>query len=439
MTTGLELKNLIEGIGEDHEAFKKTNDQRLKALEKGHTSLADELGQKLDRIDSDLTKKLKAKDAAEKEMDFLRERVETLEAKGSMPSKTATDVLKDEYKTTFMQWFRSRGQNAMAEQKMQEIGHKALQLPREAKAMSIGTPADGGYAVPEEIGREIERLELKFSPVRRLVKTVTIGTSDYKELVSIRGASSGWVGESGSRTATDTPQLREVVPTQGELYAYPQVSQWALDDIFFNVENWLAEEVAQEFAYQEGVAVISGNGSTKPTGMLNTTPVLTDDFASPMRAAAAYEYIASDSDAGGNSPAVPGVTADALIDTVFALNSAYRSGAQWVMNSATTGAIRKLKSSDGQYHWQPSLQAGTPNMLLGYPVETWENMPDVGLNNFPVGFGNWKRAYVLVDRVGLRVVRDNITSPGFVKFYISRREGGIVLNNDAAKFIRTIS
>jgi HK97 family phage major capsid protein len=108
------------------------------------------------------------------------------------------------------------------------------------------------------------------------------------------------------------------------------------------------------------------------------------------------------------------------------------------MNSNTTGAVRKLKTADGVYHWQPGLQAGQPNMLLGYPVETWEQMQDIAANNFPIGFGNWRRAYVLADRVGLRITRDNVTNIGHVRFYVRRREGGIVLNNDAAKFIRTI-
>lgn len=436
----LEIKSAIDRLAEAHEAYKDTNDKRLAAIEKGDKSGAAELGSKLERIERDVTRFTQLKEQIEKEHEFQRERIEMLEARQSNPKKTAADLLVDEYGQTFNNWIRKRGQDANLEAKMQGLMYKAQNEHKgERKTITIGTPAAGGYAVPEEIAREIERLELKFSPVRSLVKVVQAGTSDYKELVSLRGASSGWVGESGSRTATDTPTLREVVPTHGELYALPQISEWAADDIFFNVENWLAEEVAQEFAYQEGVAVISGDGSSKPTGMLNTTPVTTNDFASPLRAAAAYEYIASDSDAAEGSPAAPNVTGDALIDAIYTLNSAYRSGSSWIMNSATTGAVRKLKDENGVYIWQPGLQMGQPNMLLGYPVSTWEQMPDIGLNNFPVGFGNWRRAYVLVDRVGLRVTRDPYSTPGFVRFYVRRREGGIVLNNDAAKFIRTIS
>jgi HK97 family phage major capsid protein len=176
--------------------------------------------------------------------------------------------------------------------------------------------------------------------------------------------------------------------------------------------------------------------------MLNTAPVATADFASPLRAAAAYQFVTMDTDAQfvppDGSPAAAGLAADGLIDAIYTLNSAYRTGASWIMNSLTTAGVRKLKDRQGAYMWQPGLQAGQPAELLGYPVATWEQMPDVALNALPIGFGNWKRAYVLVDRVGMRITRDNVTSIGFVKFYVRRREGGIVLNNDAAKFCKII-
>lgn len=427
------IQRSIEKVGTAFDEYKRTNDERIAALKDGNSSKAAELDVKLSRIDADIRKWDGIKRDLEAEHAAMKERIEVLESKAGKPGKTILDKIKSEYSQKFADWIRAKGQSAVLEGELQALSVKA----REQKDITIGSPAGGGYAVPEEIAREIERLELKFSPVRNLVKVVQVGTSDYKQLVSLRGASSGWVGESGSRAATDTPTLREVTPTHGELYAYPQVSEWSLDDIFFNVEAWLADEVAQEFALQEGAAVISGNGSNKPTGMLNTTPVLTADFASPLRAAAAYQYIASDTDEDG-SPASPGIRADSLIDIIYTLNSAYRAGSSWIMNSNTTAAVRKLKTTDGVYHWQPGLQAGQPNMLLGYPVATWEQMPDIGADNFPIGFGNWLRAYLLVDRVGLRITRDQVTNPGFVRFYVRRREGGIVLNNDAAKFIRTV-
>lgn len=430
-TSFTELKTYIEGLGTGFEEFKKTNDERIEAIAKGNESLAGELDEKLGKIDVDLTKLADLKKKWEVEMEIQRDRLEELEARASKPQKSQIEKRHDEYKDTFLDWVRHKGQSPLHEQKMQDLHRKMV----EEKAVTIATGAPGGFAVPEEIAREIERLELLFSPVRRLIKVITAGTSDYKELVNIRGAASGWVGESGSRTETATSSLREVTPTNGELYAYPQASEWSLDDIFFNVEAWLAEEVAQEFAVQEGQAVLTGNGTSKPTGMLNTTPVLTDDFASPLRAAAAYEYIASLSVTG--SPLVAEIRPDSLIDLIYTLRSPYRVRGTFVMNSATTGAIRKLKDSQNQYLWQPGLVGGQPNMLLGFPIETWEDMANVATNAFPVAFGDFRRGYVLADRVGLRVTRDNVTNVGFVRFYIRRREGGIVLNNDAIKWLRT--
>jgi len=421
-----EIKDSIQQIGDAFDLYKKTNDERLAAQKKGDDGRVKELDTKLGKIEIDLSQLTQLKKNFELEIEAQRERIEELEARQKSPGKTVVEKRRVEYKDTFIDWVRNKGQSAQHETKLQELQRTMI----EQKDVTIGSSAGGGFAVPEEISREIERLELKFSPVRRLVTVVQVGTSDYKELVSLRGTTSGWVGESGSRTATLTPTLREITPTHGELYAYPQASEWSLDDIFFNVEAWLANEVAEEFAQEEGTAVISGNGTSKPTGMLNTVPVSTADFASPLRAAAAYQFIAS-----AASP--DALLADSLIDVVYLLNSMYRAGATFVMNSTTMGAVRKLKSTTNEYLWQPGLANGQPDRLLGYPFETWEQMEDIGANKHPVAFGNFRRGYVLTQRTGLRITRDNVTNIGFVRFYVRRREGGIVRNNDAIKFIKT--
>ena len=363
-----------------------------------------------------------------KELDGVTDRVEEIESKGSAPGKTGSlsDRKAHEHKQLFESWFRKPTDPG----RMQTLANfEALEL----KDVTIGTGAAGGFALPEEISREVGRLELQFSPVRRIVRVVKCGSNDYKELITKPSTSSGWVAETGTRTATLTPQLRERAPTFGELYAYPMASEWSLDDLFFDVGAWLAEEIARKFAEQEGIAVISGNGTSKPTGMINTAPVATADFASPERSANAYQLVTSDFTPGG-----VGVVADALIDLFFTLNSAYRSQAVWVMSSATAASIRKLKDTTNQYIWAPGLVAGQPDMLLGRPVEIWENMPAIGANNFPVAIGDWKRAYVLADRTEIRILKDPYTSPGQVKFYARRREGGCVLDGHAAKFLQTL-
>ncbi len=371
---------------------------------------------KLDNIEKTLGEHTKMWDQREQE-----------EADTSRPSRpgggTGTAETR-EHRKLFEGWIRNP-RNAEAQRKLTEF-------EMNAKSVSIASSADGGYAVPEEIGRDIEKMELKFSPVRSLVKVSRAGTSDIKRLIDIGGAESGWRSESGSVDETDTPQLREVVPTGGELYAYPKATNWSLEDVFFNVGNWLTESVAEAFAIQEGQAVISGNGTSKPTGMLNTPPVATADDASPKRAAAAYQFIPT----ADNSPAA--VDADSLIDLVFTLNARYRSGASWAMSSTSAGAIRKLKDTYGQYLWANSLIAGTPPQLLGYPVVILEDMPDVGGGNLPVAFGDFMRGYELIDRSDIRVLLDQVTSPGWTKFYVRKRVYGHVSNNDAIKWLKCL-
>jgi len=425
MSSFVEIKAAIDQTATAFEEFKKTNDARIDALKKGDEALASELDAKLGKINEAIGGFVTLRKTLETELQFHRERIEEIEARGKNPGRSAQEKLKDDYTKAFLGWVRNRGQSPQDEQAMHDLQRKAA---AEFKDINIATGAAGGFAVPEEISREIEKHELKFSPVRSLVKVVQVGTSDYKELLSINGATSGWVGELAARPATATPTLREIVPTHGELYAYPQVSEWSLDDIFFNVEAWLSEAVGESFALAEGDAVIRGDGTNKPTGMLNSAPTAVSDETAT-RAAAVYEFVA-------NVDAGLLLLPDRIIDLQYRLNSAYASGANWVMATTTAGAVRKLKDTTLQYLWQPSLIVGQPDTLLGKPVVIWEQMDAVANATHPIAYGNFRRGYVLADRIGLRVTRDNVTNIGFVRFYMRRREGGIVLNNNAIKFLK---
>ena len=169
----------------------------------------------------------------------LRDRVEELESRRNSPGKTGTEVkAAREHSQLFTDWIR----------KPHDGGRKQALGDFQSKALSIGINADGGFAVPEEIAVDVEKLMIKLSPVRDLIPAQRTSTGDFKKLVTIGGASAGWVGESDSRSATETPQLRERVPTWGELYAYPQTTEWLLDDAFFNVRDWLTAEIAEQFA-----------------------------------------------------------------------------------------------------------------------------------------------------------------------------------------------
>lgn len=421
------IKEMLEDTAKTFEEFKQENDKRIDALAKGKDSLAAETEQKLAKMEAVIAENTKQKKELEIQAQINaenRERIEELESRRNSPGKTAQEIAKSEHKAAFVEWIRNaKSMSPMHEQKL---------WAAEKKDVTIGSTTAGGFALPEEISRDIGLLQQKYSPFRSIVKVVTVGTNDYKELITINSATSGWVGETGSRTATLTPILRECAPTFGELYAYPQASEWSLDDIFFNVDAWITDNVARSFAIAESTAIVSGNGSSKPTGMLNTTPVTTADDAAVLRAQGAYQYILG----GDNSPA--SVDADTMIDLFYTLNSAYRANATWIMNSLTAGQVRKLKDTTNQYLWQPSMIVGQPDTILGKPIAVCEQLADPLGGNFPLAIGDWRQAYLLAQRTGLRITRDNVTNVGYVRFYVRQRVGGIVLNNDAAKWLKLL-
>lgn len=419
----------IDKMGTAWAEYQKINDQRLEEVKNGNEARAKELSAQLEKLDKVLTEAVKSKRDAENQLVAMRDRVELLEALADRPKGSPQEKIEGEYKNLFLQSLRKRFNDPEINDQMYKLQKQAV----EYKDVTIGSTIGGGYGLPKEISASIDKLILKFSDIVNEVKTVQVGTSDYQELVSIHGGTSGWVSEVGSRTATGTPNLRNCKPTWGELYAYPQVSEWSLQDIFFNVQEWLTGDIADGMAVALSTAIWNGNGSARPTGMTNTTPVTTDDYASPLRAATAYEYM------GLATPNSPNrlTEADSIIDLVYLLRAGYRQGAKFAMNSVTQGAVRKLKDQYGQYLWQPSLQLGQPDQLLGYPVFTWEDMGNHNVvDAFAIAFGNFKRAYTLAYRTELAVTLDQVTNPGYVRFYVRRRYAGIPTNNDAVKFLR---
>lgn len=418
----------IENINGAFEEFKKTNDERLEAEAKGNDARARELSEKLEKINDDIVKFEKAKKDEERKNAVLQERVEYLEAAADRPGKTAEEKANDEYTEHFWRAFRSKFTDMEAINEMRKAKRKLADI----KNVVIGTDADGGHGVPEEISRDIDMLTLKMSDILNEVKFIQVGSSDYKELISINATGAAWSAEAGTRSESTAPNLRQIAPTWGELYSYLFATSWAIEDIFFDVESWLRDTSAEQFAKSLDVAIWSGDGSSKPTGMTNGAPVTTADHASPLRAAAVFQYIPTDS----ASPQAMGF--DDVYDLLYSLNRAYRPNARFACNTVTQGGLRKLKDSNGQYLWQPSNQAGQPALLAGFPVITWEDMADyTTADGFYLAFGDFRKAYTLCYRRELAVsVDNNITTPGTVKFYIRRRFGGIVANNDAVKLLK---
>jgi HK97 family phage major capsid protein len=200
------------------------------------------------------------------------------------------------------------------------------------------------------------------------------------------------------------------------------------------VLSWLTEDAADTFAVSISTAIHAGTGSSQPTGMTTSAPTNADDYASPMRAAAVFEYIAT-----GSSPITTEPSIDDLIDLQTAVRRPYQPNAKWAMNSVTMGKLRQKKTTDGAYLWQPSVQVGTPDLLLGKPVIVWEDMANYASSAIPIAYGDFRRAYTFARIGSMSMIRDEVTVPGFTNFLLAQRAGGIPRNNDSVKFLKQIA
>ena len=298
----------------------------------------------------------------------------------------------------------------------------------ELKSVSGAVAADGGFAVPREIDALISMQLKTISPIRAISQVVQTGSAGYRKLVTAGGSASGWVSEVAARPETTTPKFNEIAPPMGELYANPAASQAMLDDADFDIEAWLASEIAMEFARAEGAAFVSGTGTNQPRGFLSAPTAATSDAVRPF---GTLQFLAS-----GNASAFDASPELKLIDLVHSLKAGHRQGAVFVMNSKTLATVRKFKAADGTFLWQPGILDGQPARLLGYPVIEAEDMPDVAAGTFPIAFGNFKAGYLIAERKATTILRDPFTNKPFVNFYATKRVGGQVLDSDAIKLLK---
>ena len=277
----------------------------------------------------------------------------------------------------------------------------------------------------DELDRLIESRLRQVSPMRDIATVRTTGANVFKKPISLTDAGSGWVSETGSRAQTSTPTLALLEFPTSELYANLAATQTLLDDSFVNLEDWIAGEVEEAFAGQERAAFVSGDGANKPTGFLNY-----DRVAEASYVWGKIGYVATGV-AGGFATTNP---ADKLIDLVYTPKPQFRQNARFVMNRKTVSAVRKLKDASGQYIWEPNDTGGAT--LLGYPITEIEDMPDIATDAAAIAFGDFARGYLIVDRAGVRVLRDPYSAKPYVLFYVTKRVGGGVQNFDAIKALK---
>ncbi|WP_334037910.1 phage major capsid protein [Burkholderia gladioli] len=390
----VEIKRLVQEQGVAWEEFKKQNDARIGNLEKGGSGADYEA--KLANINATLEE--------------LKAALKTIETKsGRLQQPGQPEGADPEYKSDFLGFMR-KGANEAA---LRE------------KSVNTGTDADGGIAVPQEFDQTILQLLARETPMRAAASQITISTDEYKKLVNLGGTGSGWVGETDARPETATSKLAQITSFFGEIYANPAATQRSLDDIFFDVEAWISSEVVQEFTEQENAAFTSGDGDKKPKGFLAYASNNKRDDA---RDFGTLQFV--------GSGAAAAISSNGLLDLVYATKRGYRKNGSWMLNGLTVAAVRKLKDERGDYIWQPGLQAGEPDRLLGYATVENDDMPDVAAGAIPIAFGDWKRGYQIVDRVGVRVLRDPFTRKPFVQFYTTKRVGGGVLDSNALKLMK---
>ena len=374
------------------EAFKDANDERLAQIEK--------------RMSADVV-------TAEK-VDRINRAIDELTLKSRRPTLSAERREEPtEHKRAFDTYVR----------KGEDNGLSAL----EAKAMSIGSNPDGGYLVPSETEAEIGRLLSKASPMRSIADVRQVSSSIYKKPFATTGASAGWVGEIAARPQTNTATLAELQFPAMELYAMPAATQALLDDSAVNLDEWIAREVETVFAEQESEAFIVGNGTNKPRGFM--------DYPKVANAAWTWGntgYIATGV-AGGFAASNP---SDKLVDLIYGAKAGYRQNGRWILNRSTQAAIRKFKDTQGNYLWQPAATSDGNAMLLSFPVVESEYMPDIATDSHAIAFGDFKRGYLIVDRVGVRMLRDPYSSKPYVLFYTTKRVGGGIQDFDAIKTLK---
>lgn len=412
MTNIEDVQNQVGKLATAWEEFKSTNDQRLKEIEKKGS--ADTLLEgKLGKIDEYLNNTKTALDEQKKQIEQLHTAINR-PAQGSDQKAEKPEMV--EYKTGFKNYLRKGREDGLAD--------------LQTKAMSVQSDPDGGYLVTPEMSDRIVKRVFDTSPIRQIASVVTISTDKLEGLKDTDEASAGWVSETGSRSNTNTPQIGMWAIPVNELYASPTATQKLLDDAALDVESWLAGKIADKFARVENTAFVTGTGVGQPQGFTSYTMSSSVDSS---RAWGQLQYVGT----GTNGDFASSNPGDVLFDLIAQFKAPYLAGSNWVTRRSVIQKIRKFKeATTNAYMWQPGLQAGQPDSLLGYPITMAEDMPALATGSLSLAFGNFKEAYQIVDRVGIRTLRDPYTSKPNVIFYSTKRTGGGVVQFEAIKFIK---
>jgi HK97 family phage major capsid protein len=392
-----EITTKVNELASNWEQFKVLNDQRLQTLEKKNT---------VDPITLSQMEKLNNL------IDGYQDKISKIEVASLRPyselENPRSASVDQEYKKAFVNYLRKGNESTLA--------------TLEKKTLSVGNNAEGGYLVTHQMSNAMIRAIFETSPMRQLANITSISSDALEIIEDYDEAYAGWTHETETRTETKTPQINKKVIMVHEIYAQPKATQKLVDDASIDIETWLAEKIVDVFSRKENAAFINGDGIGKPKGILSYLNGIKWNEV---------EQITS----GENGA----ITSEGIFKLYYSLKEIHAVKAKFLMSRAAVQALRMLKDTrSGKYLWQPSLEAGTPDSLLGAEVVQSPDMPGLTQGALAIAFADFRAAYQIVDRQGIRVLRDPFTDKPFVKFYTTKRVGGDVTNFQAIKLLNLV-
>lgn len=443
-----DIEGLLKQQGEAFDAFKGTMTEiqgDVKKLGSADSLLADRLG----KIENALDKAVEGKaaiDAAVKAEVKAREELELKLGRMNLTGHSKESAIREvEIKTFNDALF---GLNAVrgqaftpldgkgyddykaAQVKFIRSGEKALNAD-EFKTMSVGSDPAGGYWVTPDVSGKIVSKVFETSPVRQFAGVQTISTDVLEGIEDINEAGAGYAGETAQGSDTTTPNIGKWKIPVFWIDTEPKTTQQLLDDSMVDVEAWLANKVADKFSRFENAEFVTG-AANRILGFAGGYTFASDTGSGVTWGTLGYTGTGVSADFPASNPG------DFIHTMVGLLKNAYLGNARWITRRSVITKIRKFKVGTGDYLWQPSFVAGQPETIAGYPVARMEDMPALAASSYSLAFGDLAQAYQIVDRQGIRVIRDNLTSKPYVKFYTAKRTGGGVLNFEAVKFAKFI-
>lgn len=430
----VELKKLIADQGKAFEAFKETLEEERK---KADVVTAE----KLSKIEKSLDDAVEAKSKIDAAIAAERKEREELELRLQRMGKVTGDEKKavavvnmnialaahamknakpvtvldeagfDAYKSSFMSYLRK--------------GQERLESS-EIKAMSAGSDPDGGYLVPADLGGRMATKLYELSNIRQIAFVQGTSSDKLQGIEDLDEAGAGYAGETTTSGDTKTPDAGMWSILVYDIDTEPKATSNMLDDAAVDVEAWLAMKVAERFARFEGHEFVKG---TKIRGF-TSYDTAADSGSGVTWGKIGYVATGASGAFAGSNPA------DKIFDLIGTLKDGYLANARFVTRRSVITAIRKFKDTTGQYLWQPSLVAGQPEQLAGYPITRAEDMPALAADSMSMAFGDFRAGYTIVDRAGLNTLRDPYTQKPFVKLYTRARRGGGVTNFEAIKLLK---